>query len=263
MKKNNKKYKLANEQNIYNNAYTLNRIKRIAVPVILAGFTVFASAILFASDYKWNIEEVLYEKTKYSNSFNIDLIQKQYFIYGNSDDVGKINKYLNNTSLGDCIYKYSELYGVDAHIMTSIFNSEGILNDDLSEQVIEHKINKFSYNMQIIYELLNSKYPNISAERLNGIVLLCSIQSDKNGLNSIIQLINKYEVYDMNNDFDYNLFKEMINYLNNGEGNFIEDVFSGVSNPDLKFYISGERINYSLDHKIDCLGVKKSKGLYE
>ncbi len=255
-------YKLAKKQNIYNKIVgTLRDIKRVAIPILVAGFTVFSSIILLAASYKWDNDDKLYKQLhtplKYY-SYQIpddEEIVPEYFEYGTSADIDKINVIMNNSALGYYIYRSCESQGVDPNVMASIMNYEGILDNFTSRDVVEHRVEKFGYDTKIIYNALKTKYPHLSSEQLNSALLLCSTEAEHIGLDVMINVINNYKLFNSSNEFDYNKFKEAIGSLelDNKNDRYLNTIFEGVSSSELKFVVDGEDINYSLNNDINHL----------
>ena len=248
-----KRYVLAEKQNKYNKVIgTLKRIRQTAVPVFLAGFTVFTSVILLAANYKWMKDDELYEQLNTPLKYYSYMIPKDdnkaddFFEYGTSPQIDNINVILNNSSSGYYISRCCELYGVDPHIMASIMSYEGILNDNMSRDIVEHSVEKIDYNKRIIFELLKNKYSSVSDEQLNNALIFCCIESENVGLNNVIAIINDGELFN-NGVFNYNVFKDKIIDLN-AQKDYTENIFKGIPSSQFSFLVDGELVNYSLNN---------------
>lgn len=255
----NKKYKLASEQNKYTSGRgSFKKINEFFIPVVLSGIVVFTSSILVAYCYKSLKDDELYNKLHSSNSSYVNLNDGYKFKYGYSNYMVKINKYLNSTSIGYYIRKHCDKHGIDVNVIISMLNCDGLLNDNLTEEIIEHKIDTFCYNLNVSYDMLSYRYPDISSQVIKGISILCAIQSSNIGIDTMTKLIYNYKLFDGSNKFDYSKFKQAIGLYSkernvNYNNNYIDDVFSNISYPDLYFNINGESVDFSLSNDINHL----------
>lgn len=268
-RKQDRKYLLAEKQNAYNKFKgSLDSIKNKAIATFLAGQLVFASAMLFALEYKDAKDEELRHAPNH-HYFSIrtgDDNSNIFFKYGTSSDIDKIRIIMKNTSTGVYINEFSKYYGVDPNIISAIMNYEGILTDNIKRDVVEHKVDIFSYNMKVIYQILNNNFPNISSKKLKSALLLCSIESEHIGLNNVIKAIDNYILFNYDGEFNYIELRKYIDNMkldemNNNDNQYVEKIIAAIPSPSLKCVVEGEEINWSLENDINNLNIDDYKVL--